>query len=386
MYVITYSLRENEINSNGYYRDVSLFADEVLAEMRNLTHGIVKEYMAHIRQKEMQGLSTEEEYGLELLILGTLWQIYSGDASGLDEFPRQLLAALARLRNQGGSLKPGIDFIRGIMATLFLSPDLYDNLSILNTTPEHMEKLLNWLDATGEFNQEVKRLRKWQDYLKTLPQKEASDILATAMTLAAWFNIRSEEALGKYTPNVERYLNEIRQDRYWHEDVILCGRRRVEYHLNMVGAEVMNRVFREAFINTARKMVLLPACMRRLPASKCKACASEGGLNCTGCTGDCGVNRLTKLGEKCGFEVLIVPHESSISASRGENPLIGEDTGVIGIACVLNLISGGWMLRDMDIPAQCVLLDYCGCKNHWSQEGFPTEINIDQLKRILGDW
>lgn len=178
------------------------------------------------------------------MTLGTLWQIYSGDASGLEEVPRQLLTGLSRLRKQGGSLKPGIDFIRGILATVFLSPDLYDNMFTLEPTSEHLEKLLNWLSATGEFNQEVKRLRKWHDYLKTLPQKEASDILATAITLAAWFEVCSEEALGRYTQNVENYLNELRPARYWHEDVIFCGRRRVEYHLNMVGAEIMNRVYK----------------------------------------------------------------------------------------------------------------------------------------------
>lgn len=52
----------------------------------------------------------------------------------------------------------------------------------------------------------------------------------------------------------------------WRKDVIFCVSRRAEYHLNMVGAEIMNRAYRERFIKTPKKAVLLPACMCLLPA------------------------------------------------------------------------------------------------------------------------
>jgi uncharacterized protein len=384
MYVITYSLKDNETNSDRYYQDIAIFTNDVLSEIENLTHNIVSKYSSYLKEIGVDELYSKEEYGFELLLLGTFWQVYSGDANGLGEVPRQLLTELAKLRKLGGGLKPGIDFVRGIMATLFLSPDLYDNLYILDPSLGHLEKLITWLLATGEFDQEVKRLKKWQEYLATISLKESIDVIATTITLAAWFELSSEEAIGKYTLNVERYLNELRQDHYWHEDVIFCGRRRVEYHLNMVGAEIMNRAFRVKFLNTSKKLILIPACMRILPTSRCKAVNSEKGLFCMGCTSECSVNRLTKLGKECGFNVMIVPHESSISAIGNSNPFTISDTGVIGVACTINLISGGWMLQDMKIPAQCVLLDYCGCKKHWSKEGIPTEININQLKRILG--
>lgn len=384
MYAVTYSLRGiNSIDSEQYYIDIDIFADEVVSEMDNLTGPIVNAYIAYSKRNQNFEISLKEEYALELLVLGTLWKIYSGDALGLNTIPRHLLTGLARLREQGGRLKPGVDFIRGIMATIFLSPDLYDNMFILAPTLEQMEKLLNWLDATGEFHREVKRLRRWHKYLKTLDAKKSSDIIATTITLAAWFEIRSEEVLGKYTSNVDRYLNEFRTERYWHEDVIFCGRRRVEYHMNMVGAELMNRAYRKVFVETKQKLVMLPACMRLLPAEKCKAIESGGNLKCVGCTQQCSVNKLTKLGIEKGFKIGMVSHESSISATRTDKSLLNTDTGVVGVACVLNLISGGWMLNDIGIPAQCVLLDYCGCRNHWNKEGIPTEINFHRLKKIL---
>lgn len=384
MYVITYSLRNNQVNSDQFYPELAVFTDEVLAQAEELARPLIKAFQSYMEANGKEKLRSFEEYILDLLTLGTLWRVYSGDASGLEGVPGQLLTALAKLRRQGESLKPGIDFLRGIMGTLFLSPDLYDNMFTLGPTVSHLEKLLNWLEATGEFSHEVKRLRNWQGFLAALPANEAPDVIGTAITLATWFELRSEEVLGAYTPNVERFLNEARPGHYWHEDVIFCGRRRVEYHLNMVGAEIMNRAFRDAFLKTGHKVVLLPACTRLLPAAKCRADATRGSFRCAGCCNDCTVNHLTRLGETYGFDVIVVPHESSISAGVTKSRLIGEDTGIVGVACVLNLLSGGWALQEMNIPAQCVFLDYCGCKNHWHKEGIPTEINVNQLKHILG--
>lgn len=384
MYVITYSLNGKLDRSDEFYRDIEVFTDEVLAEIHTMTFTAADRYISYLIRHGGSRLCSHQEHGFELLVLGTLWDIYSGDASNLKELPAQLLAGLAKLRRQGGVLKPGLDFIRGIMSTILLSPDLYDHMFQLDISMNHLDKLLDWLDASGEFSQEVIRLRRWEEYLQTLPEQESNDILATAITLAIWFRSRSEEVLGKYTENVDRYLNENRPDRYWHEDVIFCGRRRVEYHLNMVGAGIMNRIYREGFLRTAKKAVLIPGCMRRLPAGECKGRFIGDDFRCAGCTKECSVFELKKLGRKYGFSIHVVSHESSISKNRAKPEYLNSNTGVVGVACVLNLISGGWLLDGMGISAQCVLLDYCGCKNHWSREGIPTGINMDQLKRVLG--
>lgn len=383
MYVITYSLRGPKNGSDVFYRELPAFTDEVVGQFNELTGNAVSGYVEYCRKKGISRLRSSQEYSFELLVLGTLWNIYSGDSSGLDKVPAQLLAGLAKLRKQGGSLKPGIDFIRGVLSTLYLSPDLYDHIYTLDVSLDHLGLLLGWLDATCEFSREVLRLRQWEQYLRTLKKEEAEDIIATSITLAAWFCDRSEEALGKYTKNVDRYLNEIRPEHYWHEDVIFCGRRRVEYHLNMVGAEIMNRAFREKFLKTRKKTVLIPACMRILSEGECKGRRDGKGFHCAGCTAGCSVFKLIRMGKENGFGVEVVSHESSISANRNSYAFLRGDTGIVGVSCVLNLIAGGWLLDDMDIPAQCVFLDYCGCRNHWSREGIPTEISLPQLKKIL---
>jgi hypothetical protein len=84
-----------------------------------------------------------------------------------------------------------------------------------------------------------------------------------------------------------------------------------------------------------------------------------------------------------GFNVLMVAHGSSISALKNNDISLDQNTGVVGVSCLLNLISGGWLLEGMGIPAQCVLLDYCGCKAHWHDEGIPTSLNVEKLKQIM---
>lgn len=380
MYVITYSLRGKQVDSDEYYNNISIFADQVLYKAEDFFSQSLDSIIQFYSKKEV---SAKEYAVLDILILGVLWKVYSGDALGLNELPGDMLKLLANIRNNNDILKPGIDFLRGIMATAFLSPDLYDNIASIEPGMENFDKLTSWLKAAGEFNHEVKRLEELKEYFMTLDDDAAADLIASAITFALWFELSSEENIGVYTENVERYLNERRPKHYWHEDVIFCGRRRIEYHLNMVGADIMNRIFRKAFVQTDKKLLLLPACMRLLPDQKCKAKESEYGIKCMRCSNDCQVNQLTKLGSKHNFDVVVVSHESSISSAIPGKKMFDGNTGVIGVACVLNLISGGLKLKEMGVPAQCVLLDYCGCKNHWHDEGMPTCINVSKLCDIL---
>ncbi|UTB31716.1 MAG: DUF116 domain-containing protein [Methanobacterium sp. ERen5] len=88
------------------------------------------------------------------------------------------------------------------------------------------------------------------------------------------------------------------------------------------------------------------------------------------------------MGEEQGFEVYMVMHESSAFSKSTQKDR--DELGIVGVACVSNLISGGWKSQGLGIPAQCVLLNQATCKNHWNEEGVPTSINIHQLMKILG--
>ncbi len=43
--------------------------------------------------------------------------------------------------------------------------------------------------------------------------------------------------------------------------------------------------------------------------------------------------------------------------------------GPAAVACLLNLVQGGYEMRELNIPAQCVLLTFCGYQKHWDKDG-----------------
>lgn len=375
--IITYSLCKYADKSDKYYEDVSIFTDEVIGEICISTDIWVTDFQDFIVKNNIEDLRSNIEYSLELLTLGVLWRTYINKAILLKQIPKTILIKLSKLREKN-SIKKSADFFRGIIGTLFLYKE--DNKNI-DFTLNNLTKLIHWLSATGEFKQEVKRLKRWEDYLSNKSEKEINTIILASVNLGQWFEIKSEETLGDYTKNVDKFHNEAYKKHKWKEDYVYCGRKRVEYHLNMVGAEIMNRAYRKDFLKTKEKRLLLPACMRLNSDDNCKAIKTEEGYLCTNCSKSCKVRQYTELGARYNFKVYIIPHESS--AFTKEKPEKGY-IGIIGVACVLNLISGGLKAKDLGFIPQCVLLDYCGCKNHWHKNGIATDINIDRLLYTVG--
>ncbi|MDF1550419.1 MAG: DUF116 domain-containing protein, partial [Bacteroidales bacterium] len=133
---------------------------------------------------------------------------------------------------------------------------------------------------------------------------------------------------------------------------------------------------------TKNKVLLVPGCMRINNGKVCKAKQDGFDITCTSCNKNCKIYELTNLGNKNKFSVNIVPHSSSFTKwlKKWEN---NDQTGLIAVACLLNLVPGGYEMRELNIPAQCLLLDFCGCKKHWHKNGIATEINEDRLLKML---
>ena len=145
----------------------------------------------------------------------------------------------------------------------------------------------------------------------------------------------------------------------------------------------MNRSFRDQFLKTERKIIFVPPCMRAKPEGECKAQPTPFGEHCAACTPNCRVHQVTKLGEKQGFDVFIIPDELSVVSDKKMKTSQDNRLGLVGISCPLTNMTGGWETRRLGIPAQGVLLDYCGCPWHWHKQGIPTDINLNQLLQIL---
>lgn len=377
---VTYSLKLNNDSSNEYYANISKLADKVLSIMDTNFRSLVEPFIDYISQNECEEVRSIEEYELELLSIGVLWGEYFNSAIVLKNSTSTLLSWFAEQRKKGHLSKVFSDKIRGILETMFLLKT-GNELKKPDSAKFNFKKLIKWLSASGDFIYYVKRLKQWEEYFSIQENQRVYQCICIAKETAEWFEKKSIDFIGCYTKNVEKFLKEDYLNYKWREDVVYCGASRVQYHLNMVGAEILNRVFKGRFLETKEKWVLLPACMRANYDKDCKALETQNGYKCMQCTSTCNVNKLTQLGSKYGFKVLIIPHESTpFTKTKIESGKIG----IIGIACVLNLIQGGWKAIELGFVPQCVLLEYSGCKAHWTKTGISTEINIEKLIYTLG--
>jgi hypothetical protein len=237
---------------------------------------------------------------------------------------------------------------------------------------------------TGEYELEVKRIKSWIIFYNSLTTNDKEIFLKKLLSIFNWFDKNSINFIGNYTINVENYLEKHNSNKRFKEDYIFCNKKRVEYHLNMVGAEILNRVYKKRFIEKDNKLLLLSGCMS-INKKKCQAENYIIGKRCICCNNKCNIHKIKRIGQNNNFKVIIINHTTSLTNKKVINKILGKDVSVIGVACVLHLISGGWKLEEANIPAQCILLNYSGCKKHWTDRYIPTEIDLNKLLEIINN-
>jgi hypothetical protein len=375
----TYDLRAGDRSASRFYRALARFADEVLAEAGALT--VISDALGDWAEAEgREPRRSPVEYAVEGLALGVFWRVHGPASRRMSRVPGAVMEKLYRLRQASPALKPAVDVLRGVGTTLHLAVD-GDAREERAPDLDELDGLVAWLSATGDFEHEAARLALWRDFLRAHPVA-AAPVLEQAVRAAAWFEAASEAALGRWTANVDAFRSDRAPAHRFREDYVCVSRRRVEYHLNMVGAELLNRAYAPAFAATRKKAVLVPACLRARGAA-CPGTLSAGNLACTSCTPGCRIAALQTLGRRHGFAVVVVSHASEFDRWT-ENPALKDGVGMVGVACVLNLLGGGWKATKAGIPAQCVFLDAAGCRAHWHEKGVPTDLDFERLLGALG--
>ncbi|MDR3742391.1 MAG: DUF116 domain-containing protein [Terracidiphilus sp.] len=377
-----YDLRDGSGSSDAFYAAVGPFADRWLEETNARAADAVNGYAHFVTHRLLEAPRSRAEYAIEFLTLGMLLQRYEAAARGtpyLAVVAARLLLAARRYR----PLKSSVDAIRALLHGYVFAPAIArDTFLPPGDTPfSNLKVLVYWLYATGEFEQEARRLDLWRRYLATVHNVTATRWLSIAQTLFCDLARDSESTLGSWTRGVSVFLDGPYARRGCRENQIFCGRTPAEYHLNMIAAEVMNRGLRPSFLRTRRRILLVPACMRGKRASRCRAHVHGVDITCTACDPDCYINRLTQRLKERGVETYIVPHSTGFSRwlDRWERESC---VGVTAVACLLNILPGGYEMRARNIASQCVPLDFPGCRTHWDPHGISTGVHEDRLIQI----
>jgi hypothetical protein len=377
---VTYNLSPAQHTGN-FYKDLHRFTNDVWV-MANIQFGTyVTDYYRYIIKNELEPPRTKDEYLLEIVITGVLVRNYYAKAQKTNLLSTKLLSELYKLRKQNQRLKSVIDKLRGILSYVLLNKKQQDSG---NFSPKGFTRLLKWLSATGEFNEEVIRLTQWDSFYKLKTKAYFRSLVNSAVVFAGYFESKGEEQLGSYVCNVNHFLqNKLATYRY-KEDYFFVSRCRNEYFMNMFGADIMNRCLKEGFRNMPNKAVLLPTCMQTPPETGCMARHDGKELVCRRCSRDCNIGKIATVMKKHKVKSYLIPHSSGFSKflQKWEN---NTDTGLVGVTCILNLLAGGYEMRRLNISSQCIFLDYCACKKHWDKKGPATSLNLQQLIEIVSE-
>ncbi len=374
-YNLTLNTDETEgVLTNKFYDNLEFFTGYIINIWSQKFDTIINEFESYIALNNNKQYS-KNEYLMEILMAGVFFtnrkKYLSYDAINY----RQIFSKLYDLRKKLPKHKSKADAIRGKLAQKILLKEHNINIDI----EQRLRFLLAWLDCSKEYTQETERLKLWNSFLLKKNTQYVELFWENALSFANWFIHESKIQLSVYTKDWETFISETKNIYINREDNIFCTRTENEYHLNMVAAQIMNQSLQKAFIKTKQKVLLLPTCMAK--NINCKALQNNSSLTCNQCTTNCNVNIITKLMAKKGIKTVLIAHSTNFSEYLvpWQNQ---SETALIGVACVLNLLTGGYEMQKLNIPSQCVFLNTCGCKKHWLS-GINANINVKQIEKIL---
>ena len=154
-----------------------------------------------------------------------------------------------------------------------------------------------------------------------------------------------------------------------------------QYFFYMLEIELVNRANLGAFRRSEVRLAFLPHCLHDLNAD-CKSARRGEDYVCRGCSTECNINAVSKLLRRHG----VVPYiwmsanlESLFRRLRKQ----GKTLGVVGIACIPELVNGMRTCAKAGVPVTGIPLDANRCARWWG-EFHPNSLNIPELEKILG--
>jgi hypothetical protein len=185
------------------------------------------------------------------------------------------------------------------------------------------------------------------------------------------------DKLKNYTAGVEEHYRQQPFFKIWNNVMKL---RKWQYHLYMIEFALTNRINRAKFLNCEIKIALLPYCLRDLSAN-CRAVSDGTDYLCRRCSKNCFINEASVLLAKEGIKPYIWMSANLKKVIRNSNPH-SKPVGVLGIACIPELINGMRLCEKKGIPAIGLPLNANRCKR-WMGEFNPNSINTEMLGKLI---
>jgi hypothetical protein len=185
------------------------------------------------------------------------------------------------------------------------------------------------------------------------------------------------EDFSKYLVNVEEHLKSISFLQMWDRRLSTSFE---QYLLYVLEIELTNRIYSEEFLQSGKKLAFLPHCLRDF-SKNCMASPDELDHLCKGCSKQCTINLISKLLKQSEVTPYIwlkadLKKLFKTFKNNSENP------GVLGIACIPELVFGMRLCRKYNIPVVGIPLDANRC-SRWMGDFYNNSINTNKLNKIL---
>lgn len=180
-----------------------------------------------------------------------------------------------------------------------------------------------------------------------------------------------------YTSLVDEHLHSLRFRQKFDRTIAMSE---PQYHLAMLEIELVNRLYRPAFLLASTKLAFLPHCLRDF-ARECRSHPGGHDYVCRGCSRSCGVNMARKVLLRHGVQPYIwmtVNLRGLLKKLRDR----GNHPGVVGVACVPELVRGMRMVSRLGIPVVGIPLDANRCAR-WTGTFKDNTLNWQKLEDLV---
>ena len=186
-----------------------------------------------------------------------------------------------------------------------------------------------------------------------------------------------DTALSKFTSDVKKHLKGL--SLFQRFDATLTTKEH-QYYLYMLEIELVNRIYKHTFKNCEPKIAFLPHCLRDFRL-KCLSYPDDIDHICKGCTKNCYINYGSVLLKKYRIKpyISVVIDQPNLFKQLKQNyPHIG----MLGVACVPELVRGMRLCMSLNIPAVGIPLDANNCAR-WRGQAFETTFNLKELEKLV---
>jgi len=193
-----------------------------------------------------------------------------------------------------------------------------------------------------------------------------------------WFLLRTlRERFSQHTTNVALHLRDLSLAQRWDRTIATSEE---QYLFHMLEIELVNRLCLNEFRRCDSRLAFLPHCLKDLSAD-CQSAHHGEDYTCKACSKDCTINAVSRLLRHNRVTPYIWMTANLHSLFR-KLQKEGKTVGVLGIACIPELVRGMRLCMRGNVPVIGIPLDANRCARWWG-EFYPNSVNMPELERLM---